>query len=247
MSSLQALFSAVARDIPAILLQKPPRCTDIVELPFSMSAMDHLVGVANRTSLRGGEGAGERGFMQVICVYVCAYMCVCICVYMCVCICVYLDIYLCVLVCTCRCSVAVSASLGVELSFEESAERVYAAMMKVCVYAVCVCVCACGCVRIQFGSTHPPSLHTSLLMDHTLPPPHSMAHTGLSSTWPPSTGGCQVIPRTQWSVSGGPSTLPLQKPRMWATSDWPAFFIAMVTFLMQWWLQGQPWTSLEAR
>ena len=62
------------------------------------------MGVANRTSLRGGEGAGERGLMQVICVYVCAYMCACICVYMCVCICVYLDIYLCVLVCTCRCS-----------------------------------------------------------------------------------------------------------------------------------------------
>ena len=56
-------------------------------------------------------------------------------------------VYWCVLVCTGVSlqvlRVAVSASLGVELSFEESAERVYAAervMMKVCVYAVCVCV-----------------------------------------------------------------------------------------------------------
>ena len=134
-------------------------------------------------------------------------------------------------------------------------------MLCVCACGLCMCICTfiVGLHTILTPSLHtlPPHSHftpsfptTSLLMDHTLPPPpppHSMAHTGLSSTWPPSTGGCQVIPRTQWSVSGGPSTLPLQRPRMWATSDWPAFFIAMVTFLMQWWLQGQPWTSLEAR
>ena len=135
MSSLQALFSAVARDIPAILLQKPPRCTDIVELPFSMSAMDHLVGVANRTSLRGGEGAGERGLMQVICVYVCAYMCVCICVYMYVCICVYMCVYLCVHVCVYLC-VHVCVYMCV----------------SICVYLdiyLCVLVCTCRCSELQ--------------------------------------------------------------------------------------------------
>ena len=105
-----------------------------------------------------------------------------------------------------------------------------------CVWCVCVHASVCACVSAYSIWVYTPSF-----------PIQSMVHTGLSSTWPPSTGGCQVIPRTQWSVSGGPSTLPLQRPRMWATLDWPAFFIAMVTFLMQWWLQGQPWTSLEAR
>ena len=75
-----------------MLRQKPPRCTDIVELPFSMSAMDHLVGVANRTLLKGGEGAGERGLMQVMCVYVCVGVYVCG-VY--VCLCVWCSVWVC--------------------------------------------------------------------------------------------------------------------------------------------------------
>ena len=64
--------------------------------------------------------------------------------------------------------VAVSASLGVELSFEESAERVYAAMMKVCVHAVCVCVCVCVHVGVCMCIC---TFNVGLHHPHTLPPP----------------------------------------------------------------------------
>ena len=80
-------------------------------------------------------------------------------------------------------------------------------MLCVCVW----CVCTCGCVRNQFGSPHhpntlplqtltphPPSPHTSLLMDHTLPP-HPPTPTQHGPHW-----ALFNMASLYWRVSGDP-------------------------------------------
>ena len=128
----------------------------------------------------------------------CMYVHTCVRVSVCTCVCVYLCVSRYISLCTGVymqvLRVAVSASLGVELSFEESAERVYAAMMKVCVYAVCVFVCACGCVRIQFGSTHPTHISP-----HGPHPPSSPSSTQHGPHW-----ALFNMASLYWRVSGDP-------------------------------------------
>lgn len=49
-NSVSRLFGTIPEEVPPVIRQEP-RCTDIVELPYSMAAMDHLPPVADRRSL----------------------------------------------------------------------------------------------------------------------------------------------------------------------------------------------------
>ena len=57
-------------------MQSEPRCTDIVDLPYSMSAMDHLEPIMYRNNLRVNQQTGER-VIQKVCVCGCVRVCVC--------------------------------------------------------------------------------------------------------------------------------------------------------------------------
>ena len=62
--SVQKLFASLPHKLPSYMRQKP-RCTDIVELPYSMAAMDHLEPIMYRTTLRTNKQLGERGLRKV--------------------------------------------------------------------------------------------------------------------------------------------------------------------------------------
>jgi hypothetical protein len=87
-----SFFKIVPYPVPPYLRQQP-RCTDIVELPFSLQAMDHLYPVQYRSQLQPSKRHTENGLKQVL-------------------------------------INAVSDAMGKTLSFEESGEAVYAAMVK---------------------------------------------------------------------------------------------------------------------
>ena len=63
--SFEELFAAISTPLP-LTLQQLPRCVNIVELPLSMSALDHLEGVAKRhTHNYVNEQAAEKGLLKV--------------------------------------------------------------------------------------------------------------------------------------------------------------------------------------
>ena len=58
------------------LHSKAPLCSDIVELPFSMCAMDHLEGISGRQGIETNDQAAERGLAQVgrdVCLWCCIF------------------------------------------------------------------------------------------------------------------------------------------------------------------------------
>jgi tetratricopeptide (TPR) repeat protein len=57
-------FKIVPYPVPPYLRQQP-RCTDIVELPFSLQAMDHLYPVQYRSQLSSNKKHSENGLKQV--------------------------------------------------------------------------------------------------------------------------------------------------------------------------------------
>jgi len=54
LTSIKGMFATVPQVLPAVM-RKLPTCTDIVELSFSISAMDHLETIANRDSLNDSK------------------------------------------------------------------------------------------------------------------------------------------------------------------------------------------------
>ena len=62
--SVEKLFAPLPLKLPSYMRQKP-RCTDIVELPYSMAAMDHLEPIMYRTTLRINKQTGEKGLRKV--------------------------------------------------------------------------------------------------------------------------------------------------------------------------------------
>ena len=62
--SVAKLFASVPLELP-YYMQRPPRCTDIVELPYSMAAMDHLEPIMYRNNFRTSLEYGEKGLKKV--------------------------------------------------------------------------------------------------------------------------------------------------------------------------------------
>ena len=62
MPSIKGMFALVPEELPSTMRQLP-HCTDIVELPYSMSAMDHLVTIADRRILN--ESKQETALKRV--------------------------------------------------------------------------------------------------------------------------------------------------------------------------------------
>ena len=68
--SVAKLFASVPLELP-YYMQRPPRCTDIVELPYSMAAMDHLEPIMYRNNFRTSLEYGEKGLKKVSFLYTC--------------------------------------------------------------------------------------------------------------------------------------------------------------------------------
>ena len=66
--SVAKLFASVPLELP-YYMQRPPRCTDIVELPYSMAAMDHLEPIMYRNNFRTSLEHGEKGLKKVSLLY----------------------------------------------------------------------------------------------------------------------------------------------------------------------------------
>ena len=136
---------------------------------------------------------------------------------------------------------AVTGSSDVAITFEESGERVYAAMLKVFAGCCAFIICISLLLPSLLGPLPSPFTLHFPLPSHSSPPPlsqhvhtlhmcqtlfltfltslcshnHRMVPTGSSSTLPLSTGVWSVTRPVPWSVSVEPSTLPRPAPGMW--------------------------------
>ena len=70
--SVGKLFASVPLDLPDYM-QNPPRCTDIVELPYSMASLDHLEPIMYRNNFRTSLDHGEKGLKKVSFLFVKLY------------------------------------------------------------------------------------------------------------------------------------------------------------------------------
>ena len=64
-NSVLRLFATIPEEVPSVIRQEP-RCTDIVELPYSMTALDHLPPVADRRSFNATQAMRENSLKRVI-------------------------------------------------------------------------------------------------------------------------------------------------------------------------------------